>query len=91
MRLSIAGDSFARVAPSDLAIDKEWSEDIPRGLKQAFKYKFKNNLSYIQAHCIMQLTGKAGQELRALTGSSFKGDQDALVISNTGKFHCETR
>ena len=78
------------MAPFGLAIDNERFEDIPQELKHAFKEKFQNNLSYMQAHCIWELTGKASNELRAWTGSSFKGDQDALVISNTGRLHRET-
>ena len=77
------------MAPLDLAIDNEGFGDIPQELKQAFKKKFYNNLSYIQAHCISELTGKASKKLREWTGSGFKGDQDALVISNTGRLHCE--
>ena len=77
------------MAPSSLAIDNERFEDIPQELKQAFKKKLHNNLSYIKTHCISALTGKASDELRKATGSRLKADQDALVISNTGRLHCE--
>ena len=88
MKLQIADYSFARVAPADLAIDKELFHNIPAELRHAFKDKFTTkNLSYTQAHCILYLTGKASHELRASTGSRFKADQDALVISNTGRLY----
>ena len=87
------------MAPAEFSLDTKWFRDVPSNLKHAFKEKIKGHLSYdkvkgnlscVQAHCIMQLTGKAGQELQELTGSSFKGDQDALVISNTGKLRSAT-
>lgn len=76
------------MAPADLAIDRELFSNIPSELKDAFMDKFTTeNLSYAQAHCILHLTGKASHELRASTGSKFKADQDALVISNTGRLY----